>query len=180
MKLNTTQRDLVSNNLLLVHKVIHDRVHNPQQLGIFSYEDLFQIGCLGLCKAAATDKGGVFSTYAYRLIWNEICSALQYASFRSSRELLTEVGVSLIAEEDQRHFDADYMDMESLLYQAEIRATGVTAKGIQALKLTAKGYTCREVSEMMDVPVNHVTAWIAKARKFLRSDPAFMDLIAAG
>ena len=76
MKLNNAQCTLVTENLRLVHKVIHDKVHSPQQLGMFSYDDLFQIGCIGLCKAAATDKGGVFSTYAYRLIWNEICSAL--------------------------------------------------------------------------------------------------------
>lgn len=63
MKLNDQQRELVSNNIKLIHKVIHDKVHNPHQAGIFSYDDLFQIGCIGLCKAAATDKGGVFSTY---------------------------------------------------------------------------------------------------------------------
>lgn len=40
------------------------------------YDDIFRIGCIGLCKAAATDKGGTFFTYAYRLIWNEICDAL--------------------------------------------------------------------------------------------------------
>ena len=90
MKLNNAQCTLVTENLRLVHKVIHDKVHSPQQLGMFSYDDLFQIGCIGLCKAAATDKGGVFSTYAYRLIWNEICSALEYASVRTTREALTD------------------------------------------------------------------------------------------
>ena len=49
--------------------------------------DLFQIGCIGLCKAAATDRGGNFSTYAYRLIWNEICSALVHATKRQETEL---------------------------------------------------------------------------------------------
>ena len=61
MKLNHVQSILVTQNLKLVHKVIHDKVHNPHQLGIFAYDDLFQIGCIGLCKAAVTDKGGVFS-----------------------------------------------------------------------------------------------------------------------
>ena len=60
----------------LVGKVIKDKVHGLGQAGMLSYDDLFQIGCIGLCKAAATDKGGTFSTYAYRLIWNEICDAL--------------------------------------------------------------------------------------------------------
>lgn len=34
--------------------------------GVLIYDDVFQIGCIGLCKAAAIDKGGTFSTYAYR------------------------------------------------------------------------------------------------------------------
>ena len=50
MKLNDQQRELVSNNIKLIHKVIHDKVHNPHQAGIFSYDDLFQIGCIGLAR----------------------------------------------------------------------------------------------------------------------------------
>ena len=46
----------------LVGKVIKDKVHGVNGLGIYTYDDLFQIGCIGLCKAAATDKGGCFST----------------------------------------------------------------------------------------------------------------------
>ena len=39
-------------------------------IGIHTYDDLFQIGCVGLCKAADTYKAGKasFSTYAYMLI----------------------------------------------------------------------------------------------------------------
>lgn len=37
MKLDSAQQERVSENLKLVHKVIHDRVHNPNQVGIFTY-----------------------------------------------------------------------------------------------------------------------------------------------
>ena len=87
MTLTDDQRKIVEENLGLVGKVIKDRVHGINQMGIFDYHDLFQIGSIGLCKAAATDKGGNFSTYAYRLIWNEICDALIYATKRQSTEL---------------------------------------------------------------------------------------------
>ena len=43
----------------LVHQVIHDKVHGYDQWGFYTYDDLFQTGCIGLCKAAATDKGGI-------------------------------------------------------------------------------------------------------------------------
>ena len=76
MKLSEENQRKVEENLGLVHKVINDKVHGPYQLGIYTREDLFQIGCIGLCKAAATDKGGNFSTYAYRLIWNQIKQSL--------------------------------------------------------------------------------------------------------
>ena len=69
MKLTEQQQKLVEENMGLVGKVIKDKVHGLNNMFFYTYEDLFQIGCIGLSKAAATDKGGVFSTYAYRLIW---------------------------------------------------------------------------------------------------------------
>ena len=76
MQLTNDQRQIVEENMGLVGKVIGDKVYNLNQGINYTYDDLFQIGCIGLCKAAATDKGGCFSTYAYRLIWNEICDFL--------------------------------------------------------------------------------------------------------
>ena len=73
MILTGKEQEKVAKNIGLIHKVIQDKLQPPYQVGMYSYEDLFQIGSIGLCKAAATDKGGTFSTYAYRLIWHEIC-----------------------------------------------------------------------------------------------------------
>lgn len=75
-ELTLAQQRVVEDNLGLVGKVIQDKVHGLGLSTLYSYDDLFQIGCIGLCKAAATDKGGTFSTYAYRIIWNEICDVL--------------------------------------------------------------------------------------------------------
>ena len=55
MKLNAEQQKKVEDNLGLVNKVINDKVHGPYYLGMYTRDDLFQIGCIGLCKAAATD-----------------------------------------------------------------------------------------------------------------------------
>ena len=97
MILTAEQREKVEQNIRLVQKVINDKVHGPYQLGIYTYDDIFQIGCIGLCKAAATDKGGTFSTYAYRLIWNEICDALIYSTRRQATELSSDM-IPLVAE----------------------------------------------------------------------------------
>ena len=86
MTLSQSQQRKVEENLGLVGKVIKDKVHGPGRNSIYSYDDLYQIGCIGLCKAAYSDRGGCFSTYAYRIIWNEICTALIYANRRAARE----------------------------------------------------------------------------------------------
>ena len=61
MKLTAEQQRKAEENMGLVGKVIADKVHGTY-FGSFTREDLFQTGCIGLCKAAAPDKGGSFST----------------------------------------------------------------------------------------------------------------------
>ena len=143
MTLNDVQRKQVEENMGLVGKVIKDKVHGVNGLGIYSFDDLFQIGCIGLCKAAATDKGGCFSTYAYRLIRNEICSALIYANRRAGKEVPTEPEVLSTYEAEIVPEQSDNT-LTALLDEAERSAAGVTAKGIRVLRLMADGYTARE------------------------------------
>ena len=175
MQLTTTQQQTVCENLGLVHKVMQDRLHGPFPQGIFTYDDLFQIGCIGLIKAVATDRGGVFSTYAYRLIWHEICDALVYASRRSDRELATDPQI-LCPADPEVHFPDDVPELTRILEQAELSAKGVVAKGIRAIRLQADGYTCREIGERMGANDKNVAAWIYKARKHLKRDPALLGL----
>ena len=83
--LTNEQQIKVEENMGLVGKVIQDCVHTLGTGCIYDYDDLFQIGCIGLCKAAQTDQPGynvAFSTYAYRLIRNEIYTQLEYATRR--------------------------------------------------------------------------------------------------
>lgn len=71
--LTKAQQELVSQNLPVVHWVICDYIHvNPTICGL-EYSDLFQEGCLWLCKAAATykdDGRAQFSTYAKTVVKN--------------------------------------------------------------------------------------------------------------
>lgn len=176
MTLNEAQRQLVQENMGLVGKVISDKVRGPNQLGIFSYDDIFQIGCIGLVKAAATDKGGRFSTYAYRLIWHEICDALIYATRRTAMEQTTDP--ELIPQDFQTSSDLynSYGELQDILDKAERRTSGVIAKGIRAIRMMADGYTCREIGKQMGANDKNVAAWVSKARKYLKTDPALMEL----
>ena len=176
MTLDEKQRRVVQENMGLVGKVIKDKVHSPNQLGIYTYDDIFQFGCIGLCKAAATDKGGCFSTYAYRLIWHEICDALIYASRRSSAELITDPEIIPQNGGNDIAGIEDASVLKEVLDRAEAQTSGVVAKGIHALRFLAEGYTCREIGEQMGANDKNVAAWISKARKYLKTDPNLLEV----
>ena len=163
------QQYLVERNMGLVGKVIKDKVHGLGKLGVPSYEDLYQIGCIGLCKAAISDKGGCFSTYAYRLIWNAICDELIRATRLSGKEQPFD---SLEDPVDDIQTDAlDTFDLRLALQQAKDSAQGVTAKGIHCLELTAQGYSSQEIAAIVHAEAATVRMWMTKARRYLRSIP---------
>ncbi len=157
----------------LVGQVIKDKVRDIKNLGIFGYDDLFQIGCVGLCKAVKTykPKNTHFSTYAYILIRNEIYTAIEYATLRKKHEPVTDPDTLPGATPSNIQFAELQFDLDNALEAALAKSAGVTAKGIRVLRLMAQGYTCTEIGEQLHVPATHVTAWVARARKYLRSDP---------
>lgn len=165
--MNAEDRKKVEENIGLVYKVISDKVHGTFQYGMYSREDLFQIGCIGLCKAVVSDKGGCFSTYAYRLIWNEICDALISSTRKGKKETIVDV-----LPETRDFYDNDNQDLQIVLQKILEKTLGMvpdsTRKGIRALFLMEKGYTSREIGEQMGVKANLVCAWVTKARKYLR------------
>lgn len=173
MKLSKSQQEKVAENMKLVGKVIKDKVHGLNQSGIYSYEDLVQIGYIGLCKAAYTDKGGCFSTYAYRLIWNEICDALIKANSQYGKEIsLTE---SYIVEDES--FEPDtVLEINTALHIVAKRATPTVQKGIKALRYAADGYSSREIGAKMDASDGKVRMWMTRAKRFLQAQPEILAL----
>ena len=91
MTLTAEQQKKVEENIRLVRKVINDKIHGPYQLGIYTYDDIFQIGCIGLIKAIDnfdTTLQVKFSTYAVPMIIGEIRRYLRdNNSIRVSRSL---------------------------------------------------------------------------------------------
>ncbi len=179
MKLTAIQQRKVDENKGLVGKVIADKVHGLNEYSLYSYDDLFQIGCIGLCKAAATDKGGCFSTYAYRLIWNEICDALIYATRRQAKEIPNDEKKTQYSDNQNNNIELK-LDIAAALQRVKCRANPTVAKGIDAIILCSRGLTCREIGEKMNAAPNLVTAWISKARKFLKECPEIIALKPVG
>lgn len=180
MKLTLEQQKKVSENTGLVYRVIYDKLHPPYRAGIYSFDDLFQIGCIGLCKAAATDKGGVFSTYAYRLIWNEICDAMIYSTRRQTTESVCDVTPYIASKPELSEELHDFrMDIDAALNTARLEAPPSTVKGIEAMRLMSVGYTSSEIGEKMGASAKLVCAWVSKARKFLKDRPEIAQIAAA-
>lgn len=177
MKLDKEQQNKVEENMGLVGKVIKDRVHGLDRNGIFTYEDLYQIGCIGLCKAAATDRGtGSFSTYAYRLIWNEICDALIAGNKRQAHEILTDEELPCPLHSEEASGSIDRLDVQSALGHAFDTAPNGIKKGIRAVLLMEAGYSSSDAGHVLGLPANSVRALASKARAYLRAQPDFCAL----
>lgn len=181
MSLTDVQQRLVEQNMGLVGDVIARHVHNPNGMGVYSYDDLFQIGCVGLCKAATKFKlqGKPFTSYAYVIIRNEIYDALTAASKQRGHEISLEESSEVLDSYAAEAKEQD-CDVYGLLESSKLNMKGVCAKGIEALQLKAQGYTSAEIGEMYGVSANNVTAWIARARARLRQDSAFMARLEMG
>jgi len=165
------QQKKVEDNMGLIGKVIQDKVHGTNLQPVYSYEDLFQTGCVGLCKAVITDKGGCFSTYAYRLIWNEICDELIRATRLIQKEdALDSADIPLRYLEPEEDM-LQRAELQQALTQAKKSASGVTAKGIQCIELSAQGYTSNEIASIMKAEAATIRMWMTKARRFLRELP---------
>ena len=149
--LTEQQQELVARNLPIVHWVICDYIHvNPTICGM-EYGDLFQEGCLWLCKAASTYKNdgrAQFSTYAKTVV-------------KKSRPDAFDTQVSLI-------------ETLSLLDACKKDYDGVTRLGIEALALKLQGMRVTDIAELYQVPPSHVGAWISRSTAKLRRDSKFL------
>lgn len=177
MTLTERQQRIVEANMGLVGRVIKDKVHGLGQEGAFTYDDLFQIGCIGLCKAAATDKGGCFSTYAYRLIWNEICDALVKTTRVNQNETVMEANDILRGVQEHMPDPLEACELKQILESARRSADGVTAKGVQCLMLSAQGYTSSDLANIFNASASAVRMWMTKARRYLRDFPELATYI---
>ena len=168
MTLTVEQQRIVEENLGLVRAVLSRCVSSPGSTGIYSYDDLFQIGCIALC--------AVFSTYAFAAIRNRIYNALARATYCRKREKQSDFPNEPVAVVPMDTPEAH--ELRKVLRETQDRLKGVTRKGIDAMIFMSEGFTCREIGEMYGTNANNVTAWISKARKALRLDVKFMRFAA--
>ncbi len=165
------QQRVVEENMGLVGKVIKDKVRQLGQPGTPSYDDLFQTGCIGLIKAAMSDKGGTSSTYAYRLIWNEICDELVRNTRLVQNEQSADTIEILTRSFEQIQDPMETHDLRHILRQAKEQAYGGAARGIECLELRTQGYSSQEIGTIVGADSGTVRMWMTRARKYLKGIP---------
>ena len=171
--------ELIENNLGLVDRVIKDKIADINKIGMFTLDDLVQIGRVGLCKAARgyrpEDGKAKFDTFAYVCIRNEIYDSLEYASVRTKWESPEDIEVVLATTPVDDDFD-NRSGAEYVVNAIQRSTSGIISKGIEALKLYSQGFSYKDIGEMMGASTNNVTAWVSKARKYLLKNPEILAL----
>ena len=174
--LTPAQQTLVTQNLGLVSHVIETCVSLPYNQSVYDYDDLYQIGCMGLCKAAATTTGkGKFSTYACKVIRNEIYNALIYAARRTHL-----MYIEAMQERGTENMD-DTASSQAILESLERSKQGadtMVCKGIEAIVQSARGVPRPDIARSIGVSVNSLRAYISVARKHLKQNLQFQREIA--
>jgi RNA polymerase sigma factor (sigma-70 family) len=180
--LSGEQKKMVSEHIDIVKWTIYDHIQVNENFYGLGYDDIFQEGCIWLCKAAATYNGNLaqFETYAQVVVKNGLLSYCKQV-YGKQKHTVNMSGITPDSDDDITGIvDDAYESVLSdaavfgLLESAKSKYTGVTRLGIEALELKVKGYTGAEISELWGVEQNHVGAWISRAKKKLRRNETFM------
>lgn len=180
---------LVENNLDLVSAALKFCIHSTKEYGM-EYDDLYQIGSMALCKAAdryEKNQGAAFRTFASVVIRNSLLDHIRqikkeqqpipFSAPLPYRPTLTYGDIIDFPYEIPADEDTD--EVLHLLSNIKKEYSGVTRKGIDALSLQIIGYTSRDIAELYGVKSNHVSAWVSRATKKLRSNKQILALYAS-
>ena len=185
MKMTEYQRKLVETHLHVVDRVIRQRI-SPSGRPLMSYDDFYQIGCEALCRAAMQYEParGSFEPFGYRYVYNAIidhCRAQNRVSRHIAELQVDEDGEPIVFRSLGEDPDLDGIvaakNLHEILRECEKRHAGITRRGIEAMRLKSLGCSSKDIAEKYGTTVNNVNAWISRARKKLKDDPAITELI---
>ncbi|MDD4509340.1 MAG: sigma-70 family RNA polymerase sigma factor [Oscillospiraceae bacterium] len=184
--LNETQRRMVEGRLPVVHWAIRKHITTNETIYGFEYNDLFQEGCVWLCKAAVTfdaTKKVKFETYAQTVVANGLrtycrlmCKKQKYQ--RPTPETADEdapFALEQIADDDLFEAMISEIDTLALLDALKAQYRGIVRLGIEAIEWKVKGLDGAEIAAMYGVKPTHVGAWIHRAAQRLRQNQMFLD-----
>lgn len=183
-RLTPKQQLLVETHISVVHWVIVESIHVNHTIFGMSYEDLYQEGCIWLCKAAVSYNAAraSFSTYAKKVVRNGLISYCRSQCNKEKHFVHLEIsddGDLMIEGSDWQNAEStdsriSTMETLELLESRKAAYQGVARLGIEALALKIRGYSITDIASLYQVPPSHVGAWISRSVKKLRNDPDFL------
>ena len=180
------QQRLVEDNLHVVKLAIHKNIIVNDSLYGFEYDDLYQEGCIWLCKAAVSfdeTRNVKFSTYAERIVINGLrtyCRLMcgkqkHHIQLPAQKEQDEEVfSLDQIPAEDTLEQLFEEQDIYILLQSMKQQYSGTIRLGIEAIEWKVKGFSGAEIAKMYGVKPNLVGAWISRASSRLKKNSDFM------
>lgn len=185
--LSAMHQKLVEQNLDIVRWAIYRHIQVNEAIFGLAYDDLFQEGCIWLCRAAAAydHKYAKFQTYAQVVVKNGLLSYCKTMCAKQRRQLPMQALVDTENEDGAAYLDflaaedftaATVSDMAviSLLELVKAEYNGVARLGIEALELKIKGLSGSDIARLYGVAPNHVGAWISRAAEKLRKNERFL------
>ncbi|MDD2980957.1 MAG: sigma-70 family RNA polymerase sigma factor [Hespellia sp.] len=187
-RLTPQQQTLVEEHLPLVSKVLKEQISYDQSIPGIEYHDLYQAGCLALCKAALCyDPQKPFTPYAATVIRHAVIDYCKKCTYHCKQMYYPRDTIS----EDQTIWDIlEDMDQEknplthaetaealTYLENAAKKSHGSLRNGIYSLLQKVYGRNSTDISKQFGVTSNTVRAWMSLATKELRNNPELYDLL---
>lgn len=184
LSLNTGQRKMVEEHLPLVKRVIYKYIIADETVCGLGFDDLYQEGCIWLCKAALTyreDKGAQFAPYAERVVANGLrtycrLTASKQKRLRSLSDYMDEES-NLLSSSEPMEEEMIAQDILRFLQRLKPQYSGVARLGIEAIEWKVKGLSGAEIAKMYGVKPNAVGAWISRAVQKLKKNVVFLSWI---
>lgn len=194
--ISNEKHQLIEESLPLVRWTVRRYFKCDESIVGLAFDDLYQEGCLALCRAAAAydARRGEFDTFAVTVIRNHLidyCRSIT-ADARgqpiASLDEMAESGwegdtperlmerMSQSAEDTVSALNADrFLESRRLRYQ------GAARLGVEALELKImEGYGVTDIAKRYGEKPNRVGAWMSRAAKKIRSDITEEELSGLG
>ena len=180
------EQKLVEDHLYLVRNIVLSTMSINETIQGLGFDDLYQTGCEALCYAAMRyreDRGASFVTFADVVIKNKLISHCRKVTRIQAPIYYLDSPIADGSEltfadtlPDENNHSLSDTETFLMLSEAEKRLSGVSQRGIEALRLKYMGHTGVEIARHYGVRPNHVAAWISRAISKLRTDLMFSYL----
>ena len=176
--LNDLQRQRVEDHLALVEQVLRRSIKTNETVDGMGHDDLYQDGCIALCRAAVSyrEEMGAFPAYARTVIRNYLLDRCR--EIQSARKNLPLLSLDAFAEmgapEPVSPFHTEDLisdvSSDALLSHFRNRYHGTARLGIEAMELRVRGYSCADIAKLYQKKPNYIGACISRAAEKLRRE----------